>query len=1807
MPITTSLVPQSITAVTLNVSSGSPSTTVSQTFNDPATLASLQLGSNSIPITNPVILSRFATPGLQCSNGLSLTYSGYNDGYSDVNSVAVATPALVNDFVATPITLSNFGPSFTYNYVSGGEGTFTLPEPTPSNNSPGTFSYSVVGPTGIVSISSNVVTIISAGSTTIRAIKSGAGYTSTHIEANVIINPIAPTFSNSGIFTISSKNFGDVPFTPAYPTPITSSGQLTYTSSDTSVATVHLTTGVVTILKAGSTNIVMKQAAAGNYISGQTPPATLVVSPIAPTFSNSGIFTITSMVVDDPPFTPSYPTPITSSGQLTYTSSDTSVATVDPITGVVTILKAGSTNIVMIQAAAGNYISGQTPPATLVVSPIAPTFSNNGIFTISSKNFGDIPFTPAYPIPITSSGQLTYTSSDTSVATVNLTTGVVTILKAGSTNIVMIQAAAGNYISGQTPPATLVVSPPKILDAVSGTIKYIGPSITSFPTFIYINLRNTGYEWFAIVDNSSKANITNYAKSVTAGITYFTPSGQTPAVTTPVPFKNIVTTLMTDMSSLFTNTYTFNQDIGSWDTSNVTNMSTMFNSAYAFNQNIGSWNTSKVTTMSNIFYQAKVFNQDIGSWDTSNVTNMSTMFNSAYAFNQNIGSWNTSKVTDMSNMFNQASTFNQNIGYNSTTGSWNTSNVTSMSQMFQNATVFDNNGSATIGNWNTSNVTDMNSVFYRASAFNQDIGYNSITGSWNTSKVTTMSSMFGYASAFNQNISSWNTSSVTSMSQMFLGATAFNQNIGNWNTSKVTSMNYMFSSASAFNQNISSWNVTKISLKPPTDFSTSSLLTTANNPYWYLSLDANGVTVKSTLSSLPSSPIPLFIQANLRGTLEWFAVVNDSSKTYITSYANPLAGPDVISYFTPSGQTPAVTTPVPFNNIVTTFMTDMSSLFSGASTFNQDIGSWDVSNVTNMNSMFNGATIFNQIISSWSVYSLSTRPPTDFSTGSAIALPNNIANMPSWNPITLDVNNNVTIKCIITNITSFPAFIYINPRNTGYEWFAVVNQSSKTNITNYAKQVTSGITYFTPPGQSSAVPFNNIVTTFMTDMSSLFSSASTFNQDISSWDTSKVTAMNGLFNGASAFNQNISSWDTSKVTAMNSMFQIASVFNQDIGNWDTSNVTTMSGMFNFASKFNNNGSATISNWNTSKVTTMYFMFRISSEFNQNIGSWDTSNVTNMEGMFQGTSVFNQNIGYNSTVSTTAWNTSKVTTMSNMFNGASAFNQNIGSWNTSNVTTMTYMFQDASAFNQNIGNWNTSKVTNVRSMFYGASVFNNNGSATIGSWNTSKVTSMIGIFNGATIFNQNISSWNVTNVSLKPPTDFSTGSALIIVNTPYWYLSLDANNVTIKSTLQSLPSSPIPLFIQANLRGTLEWFAVVNDSSKTYITSYANPLAGPDVISYFTPSGQTPAVTTPVPFNNIVTTFMTDMSSLFSSASTFNQDIGSWDVSKVTNMNSMFNGATIFNQNIGLWNTSKVTTMNSMFNGATIFNQNISYWDVYNLSTKPQQPTDFSTDSAIALPNNTTNMPYWSGIGLDTNGVTIKTTILSLSSSPTFIQANLRGSLEWFAVVNQSSKTYITNYAKGIVTDGSSKFIPTGQNPVVTTPVPFNNIVTTLMTDMSNMFANATIFNSDISSWDTSRVTTMSSLFSSATTFNNNESATIGKWNTSKVTSMFYMFSNASAFNQDIGSWNTSNVTTMTYMFQNASAFNQNIGYNSTVSTTAWNTSNVTNMNYMFYNATIFYQNISGWIVTKVITKPPTGFSTGSALNNNNAYKPVGFY
>ena len=90
-----------------------------------------------------------------------------------------------------------------------------------------------------------------------------------------------------------------------------------------------------------------------------------------------------------------------------------------------------------------------------------------------------------------------------------------------------------------------------------------------------------------------------------------------------------------------------------------------------------------------------------------------------------------------------------------------------------------------------------------------------------------------------------------------------------------------------------------------------------------------------------------------------------------------------------------------------------------------------------------------------------------------------------------------------------------------------------------------------------------------------------------------------------------------------------------------------------------------------------------------------------------------------------------------------------------------------------------------------------------------------------------------------------------------------------------------------------------------------------------------------------TSGVTDMSRMFYGAESFNQDIGSWDVSSVTDMEYMFFDATAFNQDIGSWDVSSVTDMEAMFCVARSFNQDLSGWCVSNLTITP---TDFGSQA-----------------------------------------------------------------------------------------------------------------------------------------------------------------------------------------------------------------------------------------------------------------------
>ena len=315
----------------------------------------------------------------------------------------------------------------------------------------------------------------------------------------------------------------------------------------------------------------------------------------------------------------------------------------------------------------------------------------------------------------------------------------------------------------------------------------------------------------------------------------------------------VCTTKLTITYQMFSSS-SFNQDIGSWDTSNVYDWTGMFYLASSFNQDISSWDTSSASDMRGVFNGASSFNQNIGGWNTSSVIRMNDMFEGATAFNQDLTGWCVSnfpseptsfainsaltdankpvwgtcpEVTDTDTtasiyfenntckcpqaVIGDTASFNgvvYTVVDNSTIAGQIENNninlcttlVTNMSELFENNDSFN----LDIGFWDTSNVTNMSYMFSGSTAFNQNIG------SWDTSSVTNMNGLFNDATAFNQDIGNWITSSVIEMNGMFSPTASFNQDIGNWDTSKVTDMSYMFNDATVFNQDIGNWDTSKV-------------------------------------------------------------------------------------------------------------------------------------------------------------------------------------------------------------------------------------------------------------------------------------------------------------------------------------------------------------------------------------------------------------------------------------------------------------------------------------------------------------------------------------------------------------------------------------------------------------------------------------------------------------------------------------------------------------------------------------------------------------------------------------------------------------------------------------------------------------------------------------------------------------------------------------------------------------------------------------------------------------------------------------
>ena len=635
---------------------------------------------------------------------------------------------------------------------------------------------------------------------------------------------------------------------------------------------------------------------------------------------------------------------------------------------------------------------------------------------------------------------------------------------------------------------------------------------------------------------------------------------------------------------------------------------------------------------------------------------------------------------------------------------------------------------------------------------------------------------------------------------------------------------------------------------------------------------------------------------------------------------------------------------------------------------------------------------------------------------------------------------------------------------------------------------------------------------------SSFNNASSFNQAIGDWDVSKVTNMSDMFSNASSFNNAIGDWDVSKVTDMSNMFSNARAFNQAIGDWDVSNVPDMSGMFSNARSFNQ----AIGEWDVSNFTDMSGMFSNAHSFNQAIGEWDVGNVTNMSDMFFEATSFNQAIG--------EWDVGNVTDMTQMFFEARAFNQDIGDWDVSNVIDTKLMFVNAPSFNQDIGKWDVSSVTNMTNMFSGAHAFNQD----IGGWDVSSVTSMGGMFGGATAFDQDLGDWDVGRVSNM--SGILGGAPLSVDNYDSLltgWSTIDAGESRLRTRVQFTHPS-LQYCSAAAIRGRQT--LIDNPNIWNLTDGGLSPDCSDDasLSALSLSSGQ---------FNE---TFATDVAAY----TTFvKSDVVNITVKATpTHASATFDITATTAGGTPLIITDRlVSGLNPGVNHITITvaaqNDATQDYTIVVIRDAPPSSDDFITTWRTTIPGESITIPitiggggynylvHW-GDGESTRNITGEAT--HVYAQPGEHRVSISGTFPQIIFHADDDATQLIALNQwGTQRWKSMERAFAGAENMVGLATDTPNLID--VRNMFGMFGGAELFNQDIGHWDVTQVTDMTGMFANAFAFNQD----IGNWNVLRVTTMRGMFARrvgsttTMAFDQDLGGWNVRRVTDMAFMFANS--------------------------------------------------------------------------
>ncbi len=201
-----------------------------------------------------------------------------------------------------------------------------------------------------------------------------------------------------------------------------------YSSSNVSVATVaaiNATSALVTSVAAGNTTITAASGAINgtSFITVITPIlTTITLSPSTVNLTNGSTIQLNITKLNQ------FGAPISTT--VNYTSTNTSVATVNAISGLITTVGIGNTTIIAANGSvnATSFVRVMTPVlASINLSPATVNLTTAQTISLNVTTLDQ------FGSPISST--VNYTSSNLSVATVNLTTGLITAVASGNTTI----------------------------------------------------------------------------------------------------------------------------------------------------------------------------------------------------------------------------------------------------------------------------------------------------------------------------------------------------------------------------------------------------------------------------------------------------------------------------------------------------------------------------------------------------------------------------------------------------------------------------------------------------------------------------------------------------------------------------------------------------------------------------------------------------------------------------------------------------------------------------------------------------------------------------------------------------------------------------------------------------------------------------------------------------------------------------------------------------------------------------------------------------------------------------------------------------------------------------------------------------------------------------------------------------------------------------------------------------------------------------------------------------------------------------